>query len=97
MEINGTEEKMEINGTEEKELMFSDEEVKDIGGFKIISDGDYIEVTCGCTSRRYGDAGGTLRVYRNGNLEIKCDCTPGCDEGYNFFCYMVIIFLCYIK
>lgn len=65
-----------------RESMFSNEEVKDISGFRI-SDDDHVEVTCGCTSHRYGDAVGTLRVYLNGNLEIKCDCTPGCDEGYN--------------
>ncbi|KAL8131303.1 hypothetical protein AgCh_007291 [Apium graveolens] len=86
MEINGTaaavatRELMISDGTTEKESMFSDEEVKDIIGFKIIGGRDYIEVTCGCTSKIYGDAVGTLRVYLNGNLEIKCDCTPGCDE-----------------
>lgn len=80
-----------------RELMFSEEEVKDISGFKIISEGDYVEVTCGCTSHQYGDAVGTLRVYLNGNLEIKCDCTPGCDEGYKYFFYTIIIFLCYIE
>ncbi|KAK1405375.1 Developmental regulator, ULTRAPETALA [Heracleum sosnowskyi] len=71
---------MEISGVAARELMFSEEEVKDISGFKIISEGDYAEVTCGCTSHQYGDAVGTLRVYLNGVLEIKCDCTPGCDE-----------------
>lgn len=40
-----------------------------------------MEVTCGCTSRRYGDAVGRLRVYATGDLEISCDCIPGCQEG----------------
>lgn len=59
--------------------MFSDEELRDVSGLR--SGGDYIEVTCGCTSHRYGDAVGRLRVLVNGDLEITCECTPGCDEG----------------
>ncbi|OVA20194.1 SAND domain [Macleaya cordata] len=59
-------------------FMFSDEELSEISGLK--RGGDYIEVTCGCTSRRYGDAVGRLRVFTNGDLEISCECTPGCQE-----------------
>lgn len=97
MEISGAAEKMEISGLAERELMFSDEELKDIYDLKIIS-GDYIEVICGCTSRKYGDAVGTLRVYLDGKLEIKCDCIPGrCDEGYTFFLLYGYNSLYYIK
>ncbi|KAI3812223.1 hypothetical protein L1987_16930 [Smallanthus sonchifolius] len=59
--------------------MFSEEEVRDMGGFKLGA-GGHVEVTCGCTSYCYGDAVGTLRVFANGDLEISCDCTPGCQE-----------------
>lgn len=59
--------------------MFSDEELSEISGVK--RGGDCIEVTCGCTSHRYGDAVGRLRVFVNGDLEITCECTPGCNEG----------------
>ncbi|KAM7492279.1 hypothetical protein LguiA_035200 [Lonicera macranthoides] len=59
-------------------LLFSEEEVREISGVKII--GDHVEVTCGCTSHRYGDAVGTLRVFLSGDLEISCECTPGCQE-----------------
>lgn len=59
--------------------MFSDEEMSEISGLKQCR--DYIEVTCGCTSRRYGDAVGRLKVFPSGELEITCECTPGCDEG----------------
>ncbi|KAF6163225.1 hypothetical protein GIB67_025089 [Kingdonia uniflora] len=59
-------------------LMFSDEELSEISGLK--RGGDFIEVTCGCTSHRYGDAVGRLRVFTNGELEISCECTPGCQE-----------------
>ncbi|XP_019159151.1 PREDICTED: protein ULTRAPETALA 1 [Ipomoea nil] len=58
--------------------MFSDEEVGAISGVKI--EDDYVEVTCGCTSHRYGDAVGRLRVFSSGDLEITCECTPGCQE-----------------
>ncbi|KAG6466499.1 hypothetical protein ZIOFF_075704 [Zingiber officinale] len=41
---------------------------------------DFVEVLCGCTSHRYGDAVGRLKVFASGDLEISCDCTPGCQE-----------------
>ncbi|KAK8981663.1 hypothetical protein V6N11_028072 [Hibiscus sabdariffa] len=58
--------------------MFSEEELKEVSGLK--KGGHFVEVTCGCTSHRYGDAVGKLRVFSNGHLEIACECTPGCDE-----------------
>lgn len=58
--------------------MFSDEELSEISGVR--KEKDYIQVTCGCTSNRYGDAVGKLRVFPNGDLEINCECTPGCQE-----------------
>ncbi|KAK4783766.1 hypothetical protein SAY86_018134 [Trapa natans] len=58
--------------------MFSDEELREVSGLRRAA--DYIEVTCGCTSHRYGDAVGRLRVFVNGDLEITCECTPGCNE-----------------
>ncbi|XP_042976999.1 protein ULTRAPETALA 1-like isoform X2 [Carya illinoinensis] len=59
-------------------VMFSDEELKEMSGVK--RGLDYIEVMCGCTSHRYGDAVGRIRVFQNGDLEITCECTPGCQE-----------------
>ncbi|CAI0549893.1 unnamed protein product [Linum tenue] len=59
-------------------VLFSEEELREMSGVK--QTGDCIEVTCGCTSHRYGDAVGRLRVFPNGDLEISCECTPGCDE-----------------
>lgn len=70
------------NGGEERvegSAMFSEEEVREISGFKRGGD-DHVEVTCGCTSHCYGDAVGTLKVFASGDLEITCDCTPGCQE-----------------
>ncbi|KAG9452740.1 hypothetical protein H6P81_005644 [Aristolochia fimbriata] len=58
--------------------LFGDEDLSEMSGLK--KGGDYIEVTCGCTSQRYGDAVGRLRVFASGDLEISCECTPGCKE-----------------
>ncbi|GFY99058.1 developmental regulator, ULTRAPETALA [Actinidia rufa] len=58
--------------------MFGEEEVREISGFT--RGHDYVEVMCGCTSYRYGDAVGRLRVFVSGDLEICCECTPGCPE-----------------
>ncbi|MED6182661.1 ultrapetala [Stylosanthes scabra] len=58
--------------------IFSEDELSEVSGVKRV--GDYVEVTCGCTSHRYGDAVGRLRVFVNGYLEITCECTPGCQE-----------------
>lgn len=80
----------------EKEVgltIFSDEELSEMSGIK--RSGDHIEVTCGCTSHRYGDAVGRLRVFLNGDLEITCDCTPGCQKGLSlsFFLCLSSLFL----
>ncbi|XP_052734578.1 protein ULTRAPETALA 1-like isoform X2 [Vigna angularis] len=69
------------NGLERESgsTIFSEEELREVSGVKRV--GDYVEVTCGCTSHRYGDAVGRLRVFVNGYLEITCECTPGCQEA----------------
>ncbi|KAK8562517.1 hypothetical protein V6N13_018898 [Hibiscus sabdariffa] len=65
-------------GRESGSMIFSEEELVEVSGLK--KGTDFIEVTCGCTSHRYGDAVGRLRVFSNGDLEITCECTPGCNE-----------------
>ncbi|CAL9766084.1 unnamed protein product [Musa acuminata subsp. burmannicoides] len=59
-------------------FLFADEELSGMTGLK--RGADFVEVMCGCTSHRYGDAVGRLRVFASGDLEINCECTPGCDE-----------------
>ncbi|KAG1368183.1 putative protein ULTRAPETALA 1 [Cocos nucifera] len=59
-------------------FLFTDEELSEMSGLK--RGEDFVEVTCGCTSHRYGDAVGRLRVFASGDLEISCECTPGCQE-----------------
>ncbi|KAK1303232.1 Protein ULTRAPETALA 1 [Acorus calamus] len=69
---------MASGGEKDVEVLFSDEELNEISGLK--RGADFVEVTCGCTSHRYGDAVGRLRIFGNGDLEITCECTPGCQE-----------------
>jgi hypothetical protein len=84
------------NGAErEMVLLFSEEELREMSGVK--RGGDYIEVMCGCTSHRYGDAVGRLRVFINGELEITCECTPGCDEGLFSQKVFVLVFKIFMK
>ncbi|PKA47905.1 Protein ultrapetala 1 [Apostasia shenzhenica] len=59
-------------------LLFTDEELSEISGMR--RGVNFVEVMCGCTSHRYGDAVGKLRVFASGDLEIDCECTPGCQE-----------------
>ncbi|KAL4569849.1 hypothetical protein LXL04_025493 [Taraxacum kok-saghyz] len=79
-EVVGAKESAVVDGGS---TMFSEVEVREMSGFKRGGD-DHVEVTCGCTSFCYGDAVGTLRVFASGDLEIRCDCTPGCQEGLAF-------------
>ncbi|KAH0942135.1 hypothetical protein HID58_001772, partial [Brassica napus] len=58
--------------------LFEQEELQEMSGVNVC--GGYVEVMCGCTSHRYGDAVARLRVFPNGDLEITCECTPGCDQ-----------------
>ena len=80
------------NGVERETglMIFSDEELREMSGVK--KGGEYIEVTCGCTSHRYGDAVGRLRVFSNGDLEITCECTPGCNEGLSLLSSSLFVF-----
>ncbi|XP_022735354.1 protein ULTRAPETALA 1-like [Durio zibethinus] len=57
--------------------MFTEEELKGMDSFKRGS--DFIEVKCGCTSKKYGDTIGKLRVFTNGQFLISCECTSTCD------------------
>ncbi|RWR84456.1 protein ULTRAPETALA 1-like protein isoform X2 [Cinnamomum micranthum f. kanehirae] len=69
---------MENGGEKDAVSMFSDEDLSEISGLK--RGGDFIEVMCGCTSQKYGDAVGRLKVFASGDLEVSCECTPGCQE-----------------
>jgi hypothetical protein len=74
--------------------MFSEEELREMSGVKFFD--DYVEVMCGCTSHRYGDAVGRLRVYFSGFLQIICECTPGCQEGiFSLSLFLSHWFLCF--
>ncbi|KAK9286618.1 hypothetical protein L1049_015018 [Liquidambar formosana] len=53
--------------------------LKDISGLR--KGPNYVEFTCGCTRRKFGDAIGKLTVFADGRLAIKCECNPACQEG----------------
>ncbi|XP_037496266.1 protein ULTRAPETALA 2 isoform X2 [Jatropha curcas] len=67
------------------ETLFREKELNDIDGFK--RGHDYVEVKCGCTSKKYGDAIGLLRVFASGQFQITCDCSPVCKRGKRFTPY----------
>lgn len=77
LDAAGTSREMEIE-IQISEALFVEMELQDMDGYK--RGPDYVEVNCGCTSRKYGDAIGTLRVHANGQFLIACDCSSGCRE-----------------
>lgn len=40
-----------------------------------------LEFKCGCTSSKYGDTVGHVKVYKSGDFVLFCECKPGCSEG----------------
>ncbi|KAL5972877.1 ultrapetala [Asimina triloba] len=64
---------------EDDDLIFKDDDLNGISGLK--RGWDFIKVMCSCASQRYGDFVGRLKVFTNGDLEVSCECTPGCVEG----------------
>lgn len=64
-----------------------EEELKKMGGF--VKGRDYIEVECGCTSKKFGDSFAKLRVSSSGQFLIFCLCSHACTAGiyiyYIFF------------
>ncbi|KAJ4726244.1 Protein ULTRAPETALA 1-like protein [Melia azedarach] len=58
--------------------MFGKAEIEDM---QVLKRGyNYIEVRCGCTSRKYGDAIGKLKIFASGKFLIDCECSPDCPE-----------------
>ncbi|OMP04584.1 putative Protein ULTRAPETALA2 [Corchorus olitorius] len=62
-----------------KNMFAEEDQLRDMEGFKKGS--GYFEVKCGCTSKKYGDSVGKLRVYATGKFLISCECRPECEEG----------------
>ncbi|KAK1582422.1 hypothetical protein Q3G72_014798 [Acer saccharum] len=58
--------------------MFNEEE---INSMQVLKRGRYyIEVRCGCTSQKYGDYIGKLKITTKGRFVIDCECFDGCPE-----------------
>ncbi|WCJ32124.1 Developmental regulator ULTRAPETALA [Euphorbia peplus] len=53
--------------------LFAEETIQEMAGYNRGS--DYVEVKCGCTSRRYGDTVATLQVHANGKFVVICECS----------------------
>ncbi|XP_010922025.1 protein ULTRAPETALA 1-like [Elaeis guineensis] len=58
-------------------VLFTDDELKDMNG--LTKGINFVEVSCGCTSK-YGDTAGKLKVFRDGDLKIRCECSS-CNES----------------
>lgn len=70
----------EGEGEGEGEDVFKEEHLRGI--YRLKRGKGFIEMMCGCTSAKYGDAVGTLRISEEGVFEIACECSPGgCEEG----------------
>ncbi|XP_038887240.1 protein ULTRAPETALA 2-like [Benincasa hispida] len=59
--------------------MFEEEGVQKMEGF--VKGSDFIEVHCGCTSKKYGDSSGKLRISSSGHFFIFCFCSDACNAG----------------
>ncbi|ONK65967.1 uncharacterized protein A4U43_C06F2820 [Asparagus officinalis] len=70
---------MAANGSARGNSLFKDDELSGISG--VLKGEDFVEVTCGSTSRKHGDAIGRLKIFESGVLEVKCECIQGCEEG----------------
>ncbi|XP_021758524.1 protein ULTRAPETALA 1-like [Chenopodium quinoa] len=83
--------KNDVNNDDEVEIISSNvfwkpEELK--GMTLIESNNEVIKLLCGITHPKYGDSIGKISIYRDGRIEIDCDCYPGCKKGtYNFILF----------
>lgn len=59
--------------------LFEEVKLREMEGFN--RGPNFVEIKCGCTSRKYGDTTGTLRVYENGQFLISCQCAAECNKG----------------
>ena len=59
--------------------LFPEEELNDMSELK--RGPDFVEVTCGCTSKKFGDTIGTLRVHASGHFHIDCKCHSECNKS----------------
>ncbi|KAH7297921.1 hypothetical protein KP509_25G018900 [Ceratopteris richardii] len=65
-----------------------------ISGIEDQSEKDgYIDLKCGCTSQKYGDTIGILRLYHSGKLEIQCQCSIACIKGKLTFNLGMVLFI----
>ncbi|XP_065628030.1 protein ULTRAPETALA 2 [Quercus suber] len=59
-------------------IRFTEEELNNIS--ELERGPNYIEVTCGCTNKKYGDYIGKLRISSFGHFKITCTCSEKCKQ-----------------
>ncbi|VVA29595.1 PREDICTED: ULTRAPETALA [Prunus dulcis] len=65
------------------EIMFRDEDIKQLENIhELVQGPNYVEVICGCTSKKYGDQVGKLKISSTGQFQINCECSAPstCEE-----------------
>ncbi|CAN1239100.1 Protein ULTRAPETALA 2 [Linum grandiflorum] len=62
---------------EEAQVVFVEPQLQAMEGFSRLGP-NHIKVTCGCTSRRFGDCFGVLTVFSSGQFIITCHCKLNC-------------------
>ncbi|XP_021726145.1 protein ULTRAPETALA 1-like [Chenopodium quinoa] len=67
----------EVEIISSNEIFFEPEELK--GMTLIERNNEVIKLLCGITHPKYGDSIGKISIYRDGRIEIDCDCYPGCN------------------
>ncbi|CAI0439064.1 unnamed protein product [Linum tenue] len=61
------------------EALFLEPQLRAMDGFRRPA-ADHIQVNCGCTSKRFGDCVGILKVHSSGQFLITCHCNA-CDSS----------------
>ena len=86
---------IDVHGFEERigDVAQNSCETFDGGTGKRGDDDGYIDLKCGCTSQKFGDTCGILRLYQSGMLEIYCQCCSECIKGTKTFCLFTILLI----
>lgn len=74
--------------------MFRDEDIKQLENIhELVRGPNYVEVICGCTSKKYGDQVGKLKISSTGQFQINCECSAPstCEEGTTCSKYNLIL------
>ncbi|XP_024976322.1 protein ULTRAPETALA 2-like [Cynara cardunculus var. scolymus] len=65
------------------ETIFTHEELRDYLSQIRVRAPHYIEIVCGCTSGKYGDSLGLLRISDDGTISAVCHCCKECKQVFD--------------